>query len=841
MTKPDLLRRPSATSGRDDAQSAPRARSAPGRRVAHTPLGALRRLRRGLLAGLLATLVGAPGIARASDDDALLDALGDVALYVETEVLVAGATRRVSKLSEAPGTITVVTREELDEWGALTLEEALRYVTSVTFAPGTIATTPQVRDIEQLFGNKILLLQDGRLLSSVFRGNFFADLAQPIDNVARIEVVRGPGSALYGANAFAGFINIITRRGDEIEGVEIEGTVGSEGLRHGVVVAGDRAGEANWVVEGRIAEADGIDPVNAAQPNARHDDLHASFHWGRGTSKGESWFVNVSATDVERGVPGTFVFPTPGDRLEEKRFSVDAFRLWEPSPTTKLKLRGYWNRQEGRLSFRRANVDLSPVSDQLLNQIGLLAYAPSLARLMAIPNASQEPDDPTACVPCDESAIAPMGGGTAAEFRSLAADGLPTTLDVEEHEENLGFIELQADWEVSRTNYLLGGVSFRVDDLDQDTIGSRRFENIALFLEDEQRWLDDELILLGSLRVDDHSFFGVSVSPRVSLIWSPRDELIMKAAYGKAFRSPNFVELFGDTRIGAGRIFGQQRAVEAGVLPETFERVDLDCNPVTEDCPTIDTELEQEEIETFELWTELTPNDRVKVILNLYAFEIVNEVGIALDRNDIYFLASQAATLELRPSGVDYDGDTIPDVTIPRASLFAVPGLEDVPTFGVFLNAPDPTEGYGAELEVRTRPWDWLGLDASYSRRETERGEVLGFVEADDTSTDQSLVPTFGTTSFRIDQAISRVTYRHDRGFWSALRLRWLGRPDDSLFSRGAAFTSDLTLGWRGENFSVAGTVLNLNEGGTLFDPLSDDFVETDREVRVTLGFRKEF
>lgn len=788
----------------------------------------LRSIARATAAVLLIGLVGGSvRTARASEED-LLDALGDVALFVETEVLVAGATRRVAKLSEAPGTITVISREELVEQGVLTLEEALRLVTSLTFSPGTIALTPEIRDIEQAFGNKILLLVDGRLVNGVFRGNFFVDLSQPIDNVARVEVVRGPGSALYGANAQAGFINVITRRGDEIEGVELRATAGGRSLRHLAVVAGNRAGEHAWSITARHAAADGFDPVNPDSPNAEHDDVHLAGHWGRGTSQGETWFLDVSYTDVEAGVSGRFEFPTPGDELRERRLSLDFFRLWEPSPTTKLKLRTYYNRQDNDYTFLAADLALTPLSDLQLGMIGGVVYDSALQRVSVQPNPQQEPDDEDRCVPCDDVAILVPGGGSAADYAALAAGDLPTVVDGVPSDEWLGFAEVQADWQVSRSNYLLGGISFRLDDLTNGAIGARRFENYALFVEDEQRFLRDELILLGSLRLDDHSFFGLSVSPRVSLIWSPNEHLILKSAYGKAFRSPNFVELFGATRIGTASIYGQRRAVAEGLIPDSFVRtvcLDPDCTQTRE--ITVETELEQEEIETVELWTEYAPVDRFKVILNLYRFEIANEVGVALDRNDVYFLASPTGAADL--------------VGIPwPSSLFAVPGLEDVPTFGVFLNAPDRTEGYGAELELSGKPWDWLSLAGSYSRRVQTRGEVRSFVEEDDTSNEQRLVPTFGTREFFVDQAVTAVTFRHRERFWASLRLRFLGRPDDSIFSRGGATTADITLGLRWKNLSAAASVWNLNEGGTLFDPTADDFVETDRDLRFTLTYKRD-
>lgn len=803
----------------------------------------MKRARSALAALLCAALLAPASSSRAdADADELLEALGDVALYVETEVLVSGATRRVAKLSEAPGTIAVITAEELKERGVLTLAEAIRYVASTEFAPGTVALTGELRDIEESFNNKVLLLQDGRILNGVFRGNYSLDLTQPIESVTRLEIVRGPGSALYGANAFAGFINIITRKGDEVKGVEARLDLGSQELAHLALLTGGTRGARNWTVEARYASADGIDPVNGGSENSDQQEAALAVHLGKGGAKGETWFANVSFSDMKKGVPGTFEAPTPDDGEAETRLSLDGFRQWEPSKKTKLKLRSYYNLGHGDYDYRRSALDTGTISDSFLSTIGSLAYGTDLVRLPAAPNPGGEPDSPVNCVPCDEAVVHAPIGGTYADWQALVADGLPMVTDSVSSKESQWFTELQADWQVVKSNYLLGGVSIRLDDLDNDAVGSQGFENFAAFVEDEQRFMGGKLILLGSLRLDDHSYFGPTVSPRVSLIWSPNKKLIMKAAYGNAFRSPNFVELFGRIRTGAARLYGAQAAIEDGVIPEEFDRrICLDPSCLTFETETIDTNLRQEQIRTLELWTEYTPLKRLKLILNVYDFEITDEVGVALDRNDVYFLTDGGPTTwAIRPPFVDYDGDTIPDFTVPAPSLFAVPGLEDVPTLGVFLNAPDTTRGSGLEFEIHSNPWDWLQVDWNYSRRDNSKAIVGAFVERDDTSAVQSLVPTFSRREYSQDQTGGLLTFRHEK-FWATLGLRLLGRPDVSVFSSGAGASSDLTLGWKVENFTLAGSVYNWNEGGTLYDLTRDDFVETPAEYRLTVAWRHEF
>ena len=85
------------------------------------------------------------------------------------------------------------------------------------------------------------------------------------------------------------------------------------------------------------------------------------------------------------------------------------------------------------------------------------------------------------------------------------------------------------------------------------------------------------------------------------------------------------------------------------------------------------------------------------------------------------------------------------------------------------------------------------------------------------------------------------MTFRAKERFWASLRLRVLGRPGNSFIAGGEAVTADLTLGWRAKNFTVAGSVYNLNEGGVLFDPERDDFVDSDAHYRLSVAYRKSF
>jgi outer membrane receptor protein involved in Fe transport len=167
-----------------------------------------------------------------------------------TELVVEAASRAPERIVEAPSAISVVEPQVLQN-------------TSITGqAPLALQTVPGVdlvqsgvndfnvnaRGFNSSLNRRMLVLQDGRDVSIAFLGaQEWNSLPQPLEDLSRLEVVRGPGSALYGANAFSGVINMVTPDAREIAGTklslgggELESFRGD--LRHAGVLAGDRFG-----------------------------------------------------------------------------------------------------------------------------------------------------------------------------------------------------------------------------------------------------------------------------------------------------------------------------------------------------------------------------------------------------------------------------------------------------------------------------------------------------------------------------------------------------------------------------------------------------------------------
>src|SRR5207253_11426646 len=161
------------------------------------------------------------------------------------EEQVVTASVRSSSESKAPASLTVIGEDEIRMSGAATIPELLRRVPGVDVAEMDPSDTNiSIRGFNRRVANKVLVLVDGRSMYQDFLGTTLWPLLDvAVQDIARIEVIRGPGSALYGANAFAGVVNIITKIGDEAAGARAFMQAGDHGTFQGGVSAGGRSGK----------------------------------------------------------------------------------------------------------------------------------------------------------------------------------------------------------------------------------------------------------------------------------------------------------------------------------------------------------------------------------------------------------------------------------------------------------------------------------------------------------------------------------------------------------------------------------------------------------------------
>ena len=152
----------------------------------------------------------------------------DLSLESLAEIEIITSSRKKEKVADSAAIVSVLTREDFDRLGVNDLYEAISYLPGVTLTETYYGYTAiNIRGVLQPhYNNKVLIMINNHPTFETVNGSSHLEFV-PLHMVERIEVIRGPGSALYGTNALAGVINIITRDEDSISGTEIYGQYGS--------------------------------------------------------------------------------------------------------------------------------------------------------------------------------------------------------------------------------------------------------------------------------------------------------------------------------------------------------------------------------------------------------------------------------------------------------------------------------------------------------------------------------------------------------------------------------------------------------------------------------------
>jgi outer membrane receptor for ferrienterochelin and colicins len=194
------------------------------------------------------------------------------------------ASKNEEPISDAPGVISVITQDQLKRFGGTTLGDILKRV------PSLLGTTTYMTDRSAIASrgdqvipssSHILLLIDGRPMREILEGGIKSEVYEtfPVDVIERIEVIRGPGSVLYGSQAISAVINVITKSPGKncttvsgALGERLHNTIGVNFNYKlgdfGIVVAGRYADKGNWRTNWQAPNmAEGIDNVSVAIPD----------------------------------------------------------------------------------------------------------------------------------------------------------------------------------------------------------------------------------------------------------------------------------------------------------------------------------------------------------------------------------------------------------------------------------------------------------------------------------------------------------------------------------------------------------------------------------------------
>jgi iron complex outermembrane receptor protein len=155
---------------------------------------------------------------------------------------VTSVSKKEQKLSRTASAIFVISQEDIRRSGATNIPDLLRMVPGMDVAQINGSTWAiSARGFNQQFSNKLLVTIDGRsVYTSTFAGVFWDTMDYPLEDIERIEVIRGPGGPIWGANAVNGVVNIITKKAGDTKGALLVGGGGSVQQEFGLAQYGGK-------------------------------------------------------------------------------------------------------------------------------------------------------------------------------------------------------------------------------------------------------------------------------------------------------------------------------------------------------------------------------------------------------------------------------------------------------------------------------------------------------------------------------------------------------------------------------------------------------------------------
>lgn len=459
-------------------------------------------------------------------------AIGDV--EKELELLQANeivySAKRAQALRDVPMTISWIPGEELEGTGAFTLCEAIQYFPGMECRRGPMRKSAvSAQGLGSNFlSNRLLLLKDGRPLTDPWTGIFYPDETTPLINIKQIEVIRGPGSSLYGSNAFSGVINLIQRSPDDLikEGNNVGADIRLMGGQY-------KTFRAQATAAGRAGPVKGF--VNFYKFNSAGPELFSNptlgvvdtQEWSDITQVGGRVTAGPVSVDVDYNIsnlgrPGGQAISdvgncgrchyTPKDTEHVETFtgSVQA----EGKVANWLTLFG-----EAYTYFKRREVKLE---DQITGEL-----RPSLGKRRRF-------------------------GGEARALMNLGPVNLTVGGDVKNDLVNNQNVDTSLS-ETDLTETIIGVFGDgQVRPIHQLAIGAGvRFDYYAIPLE------------IWAAPVSQ-------LSPRASVIFQPRKDLSFRANYGRAFRAPTFAELVINQQMYASTLLGNKN-----LKAETLDTVEV--------------------------------------------------------------------------------------------------------------------------------------------------------------------------------------------------------------------------------------------------------------------------
>ncbi len=479
-----------------------------------------------------------------------LDEIFTMSFQELMNIEVSVTSKRNENVKDAPGVVTVITRDEMRQYGFRTFEDVLNFIPGFTttkevdrFAAGLGLN---VRGSTTDFGQTVLILVDGQSINDFMTGSGLQFTPnQFLENIKQMEVIRGPSSALYGANAFLAVINIVT------DGMEFENQNIAE------VKIGDNDGRNATVKVEHVINDDFQIALSGQYYNYQGDDIG---------------IPDVTITDP-LGTPITYSGHVYRDALEMKDiFLRTAFKdvllkiNWQQYEANTIDGMGW--AADGTLTdalgidhtgvFRSSNLLFgeSEHIDVTLN------YATNLSDTLRI-------DATAKWAKYESSTHYPLTQALVRIPFGIAGDAIDEDASIDnDYISHIANFDTLIDWTGYEDHAVILGAGYnRSDadgsyiiqfaDLDGDGVQETYVENpsftipempeeavrksYSVYLQDTWRFAS-QFTLTSGIRFDDYNDFGNTTNYRMALLYKPTDKWSLKTMYGTAFRAPSVIE-----------------------------------------------------------------------------------------------------------------------------------------------------------------------------------------------------------------------------------------------------------------------------------------------------------
>lgn len=491
----------------------------------------------------------------ASSADATLASSQDsLALFFDEKDLVSIATGTLEHISRAPSVATVITAKEIEAMGARTLDEVLEYIPGVHVSRSVnrFNAIYSIRGIHTNYNPQVLFLINGEPKNDFITGARLPGFRLGVENISRIEVIRGPGSAVHGADALSGVINVITKDATDITGSVAGARVGSFDTYDTWVQHGDRYN--NWHVAlslehnksngdpDRIIDSDlqtifdNLFTTNASlapgSASTQYEMLNTSVKLS--DNQWELWLNSWNLRNAGQGAGVAMALDPQGRQDADDYLAVLSYK--KPDLAKHLG-------SETKVSIRR-------IEQQATFQL----FPPNSLLLIG-----------------DDGNAFTKGGGLA-----FFVDGYHGNPGGTENTESFSNTFTYNGHEKHTIRFALGASHTQVTGIETKNFGPGVINGTALdrnnitvidgeltdvsntpyvfmanksrinrFLSLQDEWLiNTDWEFTAGIRHDHYSDFGDTTNPRLALVWGTTKTLVTKLLYGEAFRAPSATELY---------------------------------------------------------------------------------------------------------------------------------------------------------------------------------------------------------------------------------------------------------------------------------------------------------